>query len=153
MIHVPGKKLNSKKGFTLAELLIVVAIIAVLVAIMIPVFGSSRANAIQAKDAANVRSVYAEAVTEAMGAGATTEATKSGYLTVGTGDTAKTLLNVLVKDKITHDSSTTVTYEPSDATNNAGGTITISTTGASATVEKITVDDDVKLDLEAKSGS
>ncbi len=34
------KKLNNKKGFTLAELLIVVAIIAVLVAISIPIFSS-----------------------------------------------------------------------------------------------------------------
>ena len=32
------KKLNNKKGFTLMEMLIVVAIIAVLVAIAIPVF-------------------------------------------------------------------------------------------------------------------
>ena len=34
------KKLNKKHGFTLAELLIVVAIIAVLVAISIPIFTS-----------------------------------------------------------------------------------------------------------------
>lgn len=33
-------KKNEKKGFTLAELLIVVAIIAVLVAISIPIFNS-----------------------------------------------------------------------------------------------------------------
>ena len=32
------KKMNNKRGFTLAELLIVVAIIAVLVAISIPIF-------------------------------------------------------------------------------------------------------------------
>ena len=34
------KKLQSKKGFTLMEMLIVVAIIAVLVAIAIPVFNA-----------------------------------------------------------------------------------------------------------------
>ncbi len=69
MRNLLSRKLKSKRGFTLAELLIVVAIIAVLVAIMIPVFGSSRASAIEAKDAANVRAAYAEAVTKAMAEG------------------------------------------------------------------------------------
>ena len=59
-------KQNGKKGFTLAELLIVVAIIAVLVAIMVPVFGSSKDKSILAKDTANLRSAYAEAVVTAM---------------------------------------------------------------------------------------
>ena len=53
------KKLN-KKGFTLAELLIVVAIIAVLVAIAIPVFTGATNRAEVAKDIANVRSYVAE---------------------------------------------------------------------------------------------
>lgn len=53
------KKLN-KKGFTLAELLIVVAIIAVLVAISIPVFTSQLEKAREATDAANLRAAYAE---------------------------------------------------------------------------------------------
>ncbi len=66
MRNVLSKKLNNRKGFTLAELLIVVAIIAVLVAIMIPVFGSSRLRAVHAKDLANVRSAYAEKVLEEM---------------------------------------------------------------------------------------
>ncbi len=56
------KKLN-KKGFTLAELLIVVAIIAVLVAISIPVFSSQLEKAREATDAANLRAAYAEVMT------------------------------------------------------------------------------------------
>ena len=54
------KKLNNKKGFTLAELLIVVAIIAVLVAISIPIFTAQLEKAREATDAANIRSAYAE---------------------------------------------------------------------------------------------
>ncbi|MBR4162247.1 MAG: type II secretion system protein [Solobacterium sp.] len=60
------KKINNKKGFTLAELLIVVAIIAVLVAIAIPVFTSQLEKAREATDAANIRSAYAEVVAEAL---------------------------------------------------------------------------------------
>lgn len=54
------KKLN-KKGFTLAELLVVVAIIGVLVAISIPIFTSQLEKAREATDEANLRSLYAEA--------------------------------------------------------------------------------------------
>ena len=46
---------NIKKGFTLAELLIVVAIIAVLVAVSIPVFTNQLEKAREATDAANIR--------------------------------------------------------------------------------------------------
>ena len=53
------KKLN-KKGFTLAELLIVVAIIAVLVAISIPIFTSQLEKSREATDMANIRAAYAE---------------------------------------------------------------------------------------------
>ena len=54
------KRLKSKKGFTMAELLIVVAIIAVLVAISIPIFTSRLEAAREATDAANIRDYYTE---------------------------------------------------------------------------------------------
>ena len=57
------KKMNNK-GFTLAELLIVVAIIAVLVAIAIPVFTTQLEKAREATDVANVRSAYGAAVSQ-----------------------------------------------------------------------------------------
>ena len=53
---------KSKKGFTLAELLIVVAIIAVLVAVAVPVFTSQLEKSKKAVDEANVRSAYSEAM-------------------------------------------------------------------------------------------
>ena len=54
------KKLNNKKGFTLMEMLIVVAIIAVLVAISIPVFNGALTKSKEAADVANIRALYAE---------------------------------------------------------------------------------------------
>ena len=55
------KKRLNKKGFTLIEMLVVIAIIAVLVAIIIPVVVSSTDKAEAAADAANLRSVLGEA--------------------------------------------------------------------------------------------
>lgn len=55
------KAKENKKGFTLAELLIVVAIIAVLVAISIPIFTSQLEKSRDAVTIANLRSAYAEA--------------------------------------------------------------------------------------------
>ena len=51
---------KNNKGFTLAELLIVVAIIAVLVAIAIPIFNSQLEKARESTDVANARDYYAE---------------------------------------------------------------------------------------------
>ena len=57
---------KNKKGFTLAELLIVVAIIAVLVAISIPIFTSQLEKSRDAVTIANLRSAYAEASAAAL---------------------------------------------------------------------------------------
>ena len=56
------KKLN-KKGFTLVEMLVVIAIIAVLVAIIVPIVSSANVKAAAATNAANLRSYLAEYVT------------------------------------------------------------------------------------------
>lgn len=54
------KRLNNKKGFTLMEMLIVIAIIAVLVTILVPAIGSSLRKAREAADVANIRAAYAQ---------------------------------------------------------------------------------------------
>ena len=58
-------KKKQNKGFTLAELLIVVAIIAVLVAISIPIFARQKLKAQEAVDMANLRAAYAEVMVAA----------------------------------------------------------------------------------------
>ena len=60
------KKLKNSKGFTLMEMLIVVAIIAILVAIAIPTFTNQLEKAREATDMANLRSAYAEVMASAL---------------------------------------------------------------------------------------
>ena len=116
------KMMKNRKGFTLMEMLIVVAIIAILVIIAIPTFNSALAKARAATDLANIRSGYAAAQVEAMtegikGAGAGnnsveyylqndgTVAAKSGndYTCVGAagnaGATDSTLVGGVIKAK------------------------------------------------------
>ena len=82
------KKLTNKKGFTLIEMLIVVAIIAVLIAIAIPTFAGQIEKANQATDAANIRAAYAEAALEAVESGTATGDAETVPM-VHTGDFSK----------------------------------------------------------------
>lgn len=65
MRRLMNKKLN-KKGFTLMEMLIVVAIIAILVAIAIPTFSNALNKAKVATDEANLRAYYADVMVKYM---------------------------------------------------------------------------------------
>lgn len=79
------KKIREEKGgFTLAELLIVVAIVLVLVAIAVPVFTGALDKANEAVKAANIRSIKSEAsamylLTEADAAGTGLDAIHNKY--------------------------------------------------------------------------
>ena len=89
------KKLN-KKGFTLAELLIVVAIIAVLVAISIPIFSSQMEKARDAVSIANIRAAYAEAMTVALTEDTNASSSSTAYTITPTTNTDGTMKVVAV---------------------------------------------------------
>ena len=72
---------SSKKGFTLAELLIVVAIIGVLVGISIPIFSAQLKKSRIATNQANARAAYAAAKAAYLD----TEGTRGGTYVVDTG--------------------------------------------------------------------
>ena len=57
---------RNRNGFTLMEMLIVVAIIAIMVAIAIPIFTQQLERSREAADLANVRSAYAQVASEAV---------------------------------------------------------------------------------------
>ena len=81
---------KDKKGFTLMEMLIVVAIIAIIVAIAIPTFSNALTKAKVAADKANVRAYYAEVAANYMLAEDETAATAA----LGTAVTDATDLTV-----------------------------------------------------------
>ena len=65
-MKLPQKKLKNKKGFTLIEMLVVVAIIAILVAISIPMVSGALEKAREAADDANLQAAKAVAMVCAM---------------------------------------------------------------------------------------
>ena len=123
---------KNKKGFTLMEMLIVVAIIAVLVAIAIPTFNASLNKARIATDEANIRAGYASTlayvltdnfdVEQAADATATfflkadgnvvkaAAAPDDAYLCKATNDTAATVGGVKVGTDGTWDKGNKVSY-------------------------------------------
>lgn len=126
---------NTKWGFTLAELLIVVAIIAVLVAIAIPIFSSQLEKSREATDAANIRSLYAEVMSEA----------------ITTGNDVNTDGSAKVALKQTQDDWQNVTFSESLGT--LGALVGSPSKGGSAWVEFKQDGAVVKIHFEGGSGS
>ena len=122
-------KKNNNKGFTLAELLIVVAIIAVLVAIAIPVFTNQLEKSRESTDLANVRSAYAEVMTQYLETGSTASMTVTAQQKVSGWQTSPqpgltTQINGS-ESTLTFDAKTTGSYTVA-LTVDASGVVTVS---------------------------
>ena len=127
------KKLNNKKGFTLMEMLIVVAIIAVLVAIAIPVFNGALTKSKEAADVANVRALYAEWQVGILTENKDIPADKAAFL-AGPDNGEATTLNYPDKFTKVDNKDNTFQYKADKLTDgNDGGGKTYSWTLASAT--------------------
>ena len=106
-------KKNNKKGFTLAELLIVVAIIAVLVAIAIPIFTNQLERSRETTDLANIRSAYAEVITKVLEDGAsdvTATVAKQQKVTGWNHVQAGTTIGGIDVNNLNNTTTTTISY-------------------------------------------
>lgn len=115
------KKMMNKKGFTLMEMLIVVAIIAVLVAIAIPVFNGALTKSKEAADVANIRAAYAEWQSTMLTENVDAPADGTAFLTSADGTT----YTLNFGDKLTYTQaadkkSATITYKADKLTNTDG---------------------------------
>ena len=119
------KKLMNKKGFTLIEMLVVIAIIAVLVAIIVPTVTSATGKAAAATNAANLRTYIAElAVAELNGDITITAGASSGDAATITAKTGKTAPTAPTMKNVGTESYTTVQVIKA-----ADGTLTARATG------------------------
>ena len=98
------KKMN-KKGFTLIEMLVVIAIIAILVAIIIPTVSNATTKAKEATDVANIRSLVAQYQIATMGTDAEKTAALKALTDFKTDGSAK------FPDKYTAPSGTPLTVK------------------------------------------
>jgi len=88
------KKLN-KKGFTLIELIVVIAILAILAAILIPAVTGYITKAEQARDSANCRALYSQVSLQVMLDQALSPATGTTTSGLDITYTADTTLNTV----------------------------------------------------------
>lgn len=105
-----------KAGFTIAELLIVVAIVGVLVAIAIPVFNGALTKSKEAADVANVRATYAEWQTAMLTENTKAPASNDAFL-AGPDNGTAIVLNYPKKLTVSNDG--TITYTASKLTDAA----------------------------------
>ena len=130
------KRKSNKKGFTIMEMLIVVAIIAVLAAIAIPTFNGALTKSKEAADVANVRAAYAAMQVAILtdDAGVPTDNITAATKTkTSTGGTSAPITDYLSGDlnyaKLTYSYESTgkvgtITYTPGKLTGGNGTVVT-----------------------------
>ena len=105
------KKLSKKKGFTLMEMMIVVAIIAILMAIIIPTFSGALNKAKIATDEANLRAYYAEQMANAVLDGTTPETKTAATTKITVGGVEYNLYGSFTSEIVGKD-QLKITYTP-----------------------------------------
>ena len=134
------KRKSGKKGFTLMEMLIVVAIIGILIAIAIPTFNNALTKARISADEANLRSYYAEVLTDYMLNG--NKDTKISDIAVGTDSKrlgGKTLADTIDTIQISGADYTLQAGSCTITADDDNGTLTILYTPKNTSFPKVTI--------------
>lgn len=105
------KKLSKKKGFTLMEMMIVVAIIAIMMAIIIPTFSNAMNKAKIATDEANLRAYYAEQMANSILDG-TAIPTSDNITSIKVAGVTYELQGGTAKSEVTGEGQLVITYTP-----------------------------------------
>ena len=133
------KFMKSKKGFTLVELMIVVVIMAILVAVAVPIYSAVTKNAQKKTCASNRREIVSQVSNYCMGGGSTGTVITSGGSFKITSDGEK---GTVVSTDTTYTAEVikamfqAVPYCPAGANNTTGSytvTLTADTTNSGAT--------------------
>ena len=112
------KKLSKKKGFTLMEMMIVVAIIAVLMAVIIPTFTNAMNKAKAATDEANLRAYYAEVMAESVLDGKAPNVTKGDLNSFSVSGVTYTLKGGKATVDTNSNNQVIITYTPDNDKSN-----------------------------------
>lgn len=136
------RKMTNKKGFTLMEMLIVVAIIAILVAIAIPTVTTALESSREATDAANIRSAYADLMVAAMTDDTSASIVDNGNYTVTYANSKYTATITLTQKKdgwqnssITNIAGIKITTATSTNTSSLTGKLDKVSNGENVTIE------------------
>ena len=107
------KKILTKKGFTLIELIVVIAILAILAAILIPSLTNYLAKAEQSKNLSNARSLYSDLMLQIATAPASIPTISATYTAAGCSATPTLAANMTTITSVTCGSGTNVmTFTP-----------------------------------------
>ena len=117
---------KNKKGFTLMEMLIVVAIIAILIAIMIPTFNSQLEKSREAADGANIRAAYAQVMVEYLDENKAASETVSLQQTTKGWKTTSIEENLKNLTKYDNNGKDAYRYDKDEVGPTKGGTCTVS---------------------------
>ena len=118
---------NNKKGFTIVELVIVIAVIAILAAVLIPTFSGMVSKANMSKVQQEAQNAYKEAYAEVIADGKIQTVTKAenGEETVTAGEETKTVGEYTFKFTGSIDNITSCTVTETGKANTDDYTVTV----------------------------
>lgn len=91
------RKGNKQKGFTLIELVVVIAVLAILAGVAVPKFLSITADANKAAEKADVGAIRSGVLSKAVQDAATSKATSITYPSITVSDTGKTAFTEILE--------------------------------------------------------